>query len=162
MKSLAVRRVERDRSANSFVVSLREDDQPRRQFDIHIGLSEGIAIRMMLDGEVAPRPLTHDLFVLALERVGVTLKHVIMTHVSNGTYFAEIILSPESGDDTVVSCRPSDALALALRSNAPIYAQESLLDEVARVPDDSEDSSTEILDEFKEFIENINPDDFDI
>jgi hypothetical protein len=162
VKSLSVRRVERDRSSNSFVVSLREDDHPRRQFDIYIGLSEGIAIRMMLDGEVAPRPLTHDLFVLALERVGVTLKHVVITHVSNGTYFAEIVLSPEAGEGTVVSCRPSDALALALRSNSPIYAQESLLDEVARVPDESEDSSAEILDEFKEFIENINPDDFDI
>ena len=162
MKSLAVRRVERDRSSNSFVVSLREDDQPRRQFDIHIGLSEGIAIRMMLDGEVAPRPLTHDLFVLALERVGVTLKHVVVTHVANGTYFAEIVLSPENGDDTVVSCRPSDALALALRSNSPIYAQETLLDEVGQVPSESVDTSAEILDEFKEFIENISPDDFDI
>ena len=162
MRSLAVRRVERDRSSNSFVVSLREDDQPRRQFDIFIGLSEGVAIRMMLDGETAPRPLTHDLFVLALEKLGVSLKHVVITHVSDGTYFAEIVLSTDSGDDTVVSCRPSDALALALRSNAPIYAQESLLDEVGQVPSEGEDSSAEILDEFKEFIENINPDDFDI
>ena len=157
-----MRRVERDRSSNSFVVSLREDDQPRRQFDIFIGLSEGVAIRMMLDGETAPRPLTHDLFVLALEKLGVSLKHVVITHVSDGTYFAEIVLSTDSGDDTVVSCRPSDALALALRSNAPIYAQESLLDEVGQVPSEGEDSSAEILDEFKEFIENINPDDFDI
>ena len=161
MKSLSVRRVERDRSSNSFVVSLREDDQPRRQFDILIGLSEGVAIRMMLDGEVAPRPLTHDLFVLALERVNVSLKHVVITHVSNGTYFAELTLSQDTGEDTTVSCRPSDALALALRSNAPIYAQESLLDEVGQVPAE-EETSAEIMDEFKEFIENISPDDFDI
>ena len=61
MKSLAVRRVERDRTSNSFVVTLREEEQPRRTFDMQIGLSEGIAIRMILDGEVAPCPLTHEI-----------------------------------------------------------------------------------------------------
>lgn len=162
MKSLAVRGVERDRSANTFVVTLREDDQPRRQFEIHIGLAEGVAIRMMLDGETAPRPMTHDLFVLALERLGAELRHVVITHVSNGTFFAELVLGSGAGEETVVSCRPSDALALALRANAPIYARESLLDEVSSVPDDPGDSPDEILDEFKEFIENISPDDFDI
>lgn len=162
MKSLAVRRVERDRTSNSFVVTLREEDQPRRTFDMQIGLSEGIAIRMILDGDVAPRPLTHDLFVLALERVGITLRHVVITHVTEGTFFAELVLGPETGEDVVVSCRPSDALALALRANAPIYARPDLLEEVGRHPDETQDSSAEILDEFKEFIENISPDDFDI
>jgi bifunctional DNase/RNase len=162
VKSLSVRRVERSRATNSFVVTLREDDQPRRQFDIFIGLNEGMVIRMMLDGEVSPRPLTHDLFVLALERLGIEVKRTVLTHVKESTFFAELVLSTGEGEETTVSCRPSDGVALALRANAPIYARESLLDEVGAVPAVSADDDGEILDEFRDFIENINPDDFNL
>ena len=169
MRALSVRRVERSRATNSFVVTLREDDQPRRQFDIFIGLNEGMVIRMMLDGEVSPRPLTHDLFVLALERIGVSVKRTVLTQVKESTYFAELVLlallfRPRGliGEETTVSCRPSDGLALALRANAPIFAAESLLEEVGAVPQESADDEGEILDEFRDFIENINPDDFNL
>ncbi|MFM8827091.1 MAG: bifunctional nuclease family protein [Actinomycetota bacterium] len=162
MRALSVRRVERSRATNSFVVTLREDDQPRRQFDIFIGLNEGMVIRMMLDGEVSPRPLTHDLFVLALERIGVSVKRTVLTHVKESTYFAELVLLSEAGEETTVSCRPSDGLALALRANAPIFAAESLLEEVGSVPQETPDEEGEILDEFRDFIENINPDDFNL
>ena len=162
MRSLSVRSVERDRSTNSFVVTFREDDQPRRQFEIFVGLTEGMVMKMMLEGESSPRPLTHDLFLLALERLSVQVRRVVLTHVSNGTYFAEITLAPEEGEEVTISCRPSDGTALALKSHAPLYASESLLDEVGRGPEDQEGESEEILDEFKEFIENISPEDFDI
>jgi bifunctional DNase/RNase len=162
MRSLSVRRVERDRSSNSCIVTLREVDQPRRQFDIFVGVAEGLVIRMLLDGETTPRPLTHDLFVIALERLGITVKHVVITHVSNGTFFAELVLSREGDGETVVSCRPSDGLALALRANAPVYSREELLDEVGREIETPQEESAEILDEFRDFIENINPEDFDI
>lgn len=162
MKSVSVRRVERDRGTNSFVITFREDDQPRRQFNIHVGLTEGTVIKMMLEGESSPRPLTHDLFVLALDRLSVQVKRVVMTHVSNGTYFAEIVLQPESGDEVSLSCRPSDGTALALKANAPILATESLLEEAGHHAPDPSGESEEILDEFKEFIENISPEDFDI
>ena len=162
MRSVSVRRVERDRATNSFVITFREDEQPRRQFNIYIGLTEGTVIKMMLEGESSPRPLTHDLFVIALERISVQVKRVVLTHVSNGTYFAEITLEPESGDEVTISCRPSDATALALKANAPIYATQALLDEVGSEVEESEGESEEILDEFKEFIENISPEDFDI
>ena len=162
MRSLSVRRVERDRGTNSFVVTFREDDQPRRQFDIFVGLTEGMVIKMMLEGESSPRPLTHDLFLLALERLSIQVRRVVLTHVSNGTYFAELTLAPESGEEVTVSCRPSDGTALALKANAPLYASDSLLEEVGRQAPDPEGESAEILDEFKEFIDNINPEDFDI
>lgn len=162
MKSISVRRVDRDRTTNSFVVTFREDEQPRRQFDIFVGLTEGMMIKMMLEGGSTPRPLTHELFVLAMERLSVQVRHVVLTHVSNGTYFAEITFAPESGEEVTVSCRPSDGTALALRANAPLYASDSLLQEVGRQVEDTEGESAEILDEFKEFIENINPEDFDI
>ena len=162
MKSVSVRRVERDRATNSFQIMFREDEQPRRQFTIFIGLTEGTVIKMMLEGESSPRPLTHDLFVIALERLSVQIKRVVITHVSNGTYFAEIVLQPESGDEVVLSCRPSDATALALKANAPLYATEALLEEAGSTAEESGEESEEILDEFKEFIENISPEDFDI
>mgnify|MGYP003349437479 CR=1 FL=1 len=148
--------------SNQPIMLLREAAEPRRYLPIFIGSPEATAIVYALQGMETPRPMTHDLFVLALERLGAELRHVVITHVSNGTFFAELVLGSGSGEETVVSCRPSDALALALRANAPIYARESLLDEVSSVPDDPGDSPDEILDEFKEFIENISPDDFDI
>ena len=171
MRSLSVRKVERDRSTNSFVVTLRETEKPRRQFEIFVGMQEGVVLRLLLDGESTPRPLTHDLFVIALERLNVAVRHVVLTHVKEGTYFAELVLhraGPDAGEggdpsqDTVVSCRPSDGLALALRSNAPIYAREDLLAEVGREVEPAQEDSTEILDEFRDFIENISPEDFDI
>jgi hypothetical protein len=82
--------------------------------------------------------------------------------VKESTFFAELVLATGEGEETTVSCRPSDGLALALRANAPIYARESLLDEVGAVPAVSADDDGEILDEFRDFIENINPDDFNL
>ncbi|MFM8553931.1 MAG: bifunctional nuclease family protein [Acidimicrobiales bacterium] len=173
MKSMSVRRVERDRSSNSWIVTLRESEAPRRQFDIFVGAQEGLVLNMLVDGETTPRPLSHDLFVMTLERLGVEVTHVVLTHVNDRTYFAELVLSktvqeppsgaaPSGGDDTVVSCRPSDGLAIALRANAPVYAREDLLAEVGREPEETGEDSAEILDEFRDFIENISPEDFDI
>ena len=101
------------------------------------------------------------------------MKHVVLTHVKDRTFFAELVLAkmaPESasepgaapGEDTVVSCRPSDGLAIALRANAPVYAREDLLVEVGKEPEETGEDSAEILDEFRDFIENISPEDFDI
>lgn len=161
MKSLSVRGVRIDRLSNTPVVTLREEDQPRRQFEIFIGGPEAAAIKTALDGESTPRPLTHDLFVLALERIFVVVVRVVITHVSSGTYYADVVLRHETDDEVVVSARPSDAIAIALRASCPIYAQDDLLDLVGEpVEEDEAVSETEILDEFKEFIENISPEDF--
>lgn len=168
---MSVRRVERDRSTNSWIVTLRETETPRRQFDIFVGAQEGLVLRMLVDGETTPRPLSHDLFVMTLERLGVGVKHVVLTHVNDRTYFAELVLAkmapdpvsaPGGGEDTVVSCRPSDGLAIALRANAPVYAREDLLAEVGKEPEETGEDPAEILDEFRDFIENISPEDFDI
>lgn len=161
MKSLSVRGVRIDRLSNNPVVTLREEDSPRRQFEIFIGGPEAAAIKTALDDEKTPRPLTHDLFVLALERIYVAVVRVVITHVSSGTYFADIILRHETDDEVTVSARPSDAIAIALRASCPIYAQDDLLDEVGEVLEEEEVvSNTEILDEFRDFIENISPEDF--
>jgi hypothetical protein len=163
MKSLSVRGVRVDRLTNTPVVTLREDEAPRRQFEIFIGAPEAAAIKVALDDEKTPRPLTHDLFILAFEKVSVSLVRVVITHVTSGTYYAELVLLGDGGGETTVSSRPSDAIALALRASCPIYVLDDLIDLVGEVLSIEEDSTnqTEIIDEFRDFIENISPEDFE-
>jgi uncharacterized protein len=161
MKTLSVRGVRLDRMTNTPVLTLREEETPRRQIDIFIGAPEAAAIKMALDDEQVPRPLTHDLFVLALEKLQTTVSRVVLTHVASGTYFADIVLINEAGDEVAVSARPSDAVAIALRAMCPIYASENLLEQVGEVVDEEDvTSQSEIIDEFRDFIENISPEDF--
>ena len=161
MKSLSVRGVRIDRMAGTPVVMLREDEAPRRQFEIYIGAPEAAAIKTALDGESTPRPLTHELLVNVLEQLSFALTQVVLTHVSAGTYFAELVLVADEGDETRVSARPSDAIALALRASCPIFASETLLEMVGEVVEEDETApNNEIIDEFRDFIENISPEDF--
>ncbi len=146
-----------DRVANSPTMRLRESDAPHRAFDIFIGAPEAASIHAALEGTETPRPLTHDLFVIALERLEVSVSQVVITEVVDGTFYAELTLSSSRGD-TVVSCRPSDGVAIALRSDAPVYASEALIGEVGE--EDSEAQEAVILEEFKDFIDNIKPEDF--
>ena len=161
MKSLSVRGVRIDRMAGTPVVMLREDEAPRRQFEIYIGAPEAAAIKTALDGESTPRPLTHELLVNVLEQLSFALTQVVLTHVSSGTYYAELVLVADEGDETRVSARPSDAIALALRASCPIFASENLLETVGEVVEEDETApNDEIIDEFRDFIENISPEDF--
>ena len=161
MKPLSVRGVRIDRLTGSPVVVLREDDAPRRQFDIYIAPPEAASIRLALDHRETPRPLTHDLYVQTLDRLAVSIVQVRITAVNEGVYFAEMVLRPERGEEVVVSCRPSDALAVALRASCPVFCTESLLEQVGEVPEEASGApDSGILDEFREFIENISPEDF--
>ena len=160
MKNISVRSVRLDRLSGTPVVTLREDDLPRRQFEIFIGGPEAASIKSALDGETTPRPLTHDLYVHTIERIGMEIVRVVLTHVTDGTYFADIILRTIDGE-VVISSRPSDALAIALRATCPIYASDDLLEMVGEVQEDEPvNNEAEIIDEFRDFIENISPEDF--
>ncbi|MCU1397472.1 MAG: hypothetical protein JWN62_581 [Acidimicrobiales bacterium] len=149
---------------NTPVLVLREQEGRKRVLPIMIGTAEATAIHYALEGVVPPRPLTHDLFIDVLTAVGATLQRVLITELREHTYYAELSLQTPNGARTV-SSRPSDALALAVRSGADIFATEELLDAVgqdaavAAVLDD-EDEDESILDEFRDFIDSINPDDF--
>ena len=160
MKTISVRSVRLDRLSGTPVVSLREDDLPRRQFEIFIGGPEAASIKSALDGETTPRPLTHDLYVHTIERLGLEIVRVVLTHVTEGTYFADVIVRTNDGE-VAISSRPSDALAIALRATCPIYASDELLEIVGEVPEDEPvNTEAEIIDEFRDFIENISPEDF--
>jgi len=148
--------------ANTPVVMLREDrPETARVLPILIGGPEASAIHSAMEGIAPPRPLTHDLLVTVLQTLGATLERVVITEVREHTFFAELHLRTASGE-AVVSCRPSDAIALAVRTGTPIFAEEALLDEAAVEPAivDEGENEEAILDEFRDFLDDISPDDF--
>lgn len=147
--------------ANTPMVLLREQTGRNRLMPIYIGTPEASSIHYALEGVVPPRPLTHDLFIETLGELGVTLEQVVVTEVREHTYFAELHLRRPDDTVLVLSSRPSDAIALAVRCAAPLFAAEELLDEVGQDPPaEPEEEAEEILDEFRDFIDSVNPDDF--
>lgn len=152
--------------ANTPMMLLQEAEGERRLLPIYIGHPEASSIHVAIEGIEPPRPLTHDLFASVLTEVGATIDEVVITEVREHTFYAELHITFGSDEATIertVSARPSDAVALAVRLGIPILATEQLLDEAGQpaelVADDSDDED-EILDEFKDFIENVSPEDF--
>jgi bifunctional DNase/RNase len=147
--------------ANAPVVLLREQTGDR-VLPIYIGPEEAKAIAMALEGMSTPRPMTHDLFRDTLAALGAAVQRVTVTELRDRTFYAELELRID-GRTVRVSSRPSDAIALAVRVDAPIYASEDVLDEAAapaqEEPGDPEEQE-QIVDEFREFIDQVNPDDF--
>ncbi|MXW18094.1 MAG: bifunctional nuclease family protein [Gemmatimonadetes bacterium] len=122
VKSLAF-----DRTSNTPVVILKEVGT-ERILPIWIGPGEASAIAMHLGGVAFQRPLTHDLLVSVMGGMGGTLKRVLITRVENSTYFAELIIDRD-GEVISVDARPSDSIAIALRMEARIFADDSLLEQ---------------------------------
>ena len=146
--------------ANTPMVLLREQEGRHRLLPIYIGSPEASAIHYALEGIEPPRPFTHDLFLITLDQLGATLDKIVVTEMRDRTFFAEVHLTAESGEK-VISARPSDAIALAVRCGAPLFVGDELLDEHGQEPpDESEEDAAEIIDEFKDFLENVDPEDF--
>ena len=148
--------------ANTPMLLLQESSGDRRLLPIYIGTPEAQSIHTAIEGIEPPRPLTHDLFVTVLDQVGAHLDRVVITEVRDHTFYAELHFTLDEAEHTV-SARPSDAVALAVRSGVQLFANEALLDEAgqpAEVVEDEAEESAEIIDEFKDFIEHVNPDDF--
>ena len=119
-----VRRVAMDPSSHSPVVLL-EDPTSDVALPIWVGAAEAQAIAVQLAGDTPPRPLTHDLVKAMFERVGVTLRRVVIRDLREGTYFADVVLERD-GEEVAVDSRPSDAIALALRYGQPIFVDRQL------------------------------------
>ncbi|MBU6227204.1 MAG: bifunctional nuclease family protein [Acidobacteria bacterium] len=149
--------------SNQPVLVLREVEGRRRVLTIYIGGPEASAIHTALEGTQPPRPLTHDLSVMLIEALAAKIDRVIITEIRDQTYFAEIVLRTSAGE-VGVSGRPSDAVALAVRAGAGIFASVDLLDEVGRELSEDEPESEEaeeaVVDEFRDFLETISPEDF--
>jgi hypothetical protein len=146
--------------ANVPVMMLREVEGERRMLPIYIGGPEASAIHYALEGVLPERPLTHDLLSNVVGELGYVVERVVITEVRDQTYFAELHLAG-AGGSKVVSCRPSDGVAVALRTGSTIVAATALLDAVGKqVPETVMESEEEILDDFRDFINSIRPEDF--
>ncbi len=128
---LTVQGVLADSSPNAeSQVVLLQDEGKTNTLPIWVGTAEGMAIRLALEGIIPPRPLSHDLIRSLTEHLGLKVAKVVVTDVKSNTYYASIYLSSKESEQTVDS-RPSDAIALALRTRSPIYATRDVLERQA-------------------------------
>ena len=152
VRELSVVGVRVELPSNQPIVLLREVDGDR-YLPIWIGAVEATAIAFAQQGVVPPRPLTHDLIRDLLEAAGQELSQVRITSLQDGVFYAELVFA--SGLE--VSARPSDAIAIALRTGSPIFGAEEVLDEAGiAIPDEQEDE----VEKFREFLDQISPEDF--
>lgn len=145
------------------VVVLQEVGDEERVLPIYVGEPEAKSIAWAMEGAEFPRPMTHDLLATTIGELGGTLERVTVTHVIDGTFFAE--LRVRAGDRVhVISSRTSDAIALALRVRCPIEIDDDVMDEAAVTPDrdsdDDLDEGSDVVEAFREFLEDVDPEDF--
>lgn len=127
---------------------------------IWIGPLEATSILIAVEGAASPRPLAHDLIGALLDATGSTLDSVEVTRIEDGTYYAELTLRTPEGT-RVVDARPSDAVAVAARTGAPLWVADEVMEE-AGIPDllADESETEERVDEFKKFLNDVDPEDF--
>jgi bifunctional DNase/RNase len=139
------------------ILLLREQGGSRF-LPIWIGTNEATAIALALEGVEPQRPMTHDLLKIVTESLGAVVDRVVVTALSDGTYFADLVMS-RNGEEVTVSSRPSDAIALAARTSSPVFAARSVLDEAGvEIQDEGQE---EEIERFREFLDDINPEDFE-
>ncbi len=129
-----------DSETNSHVILLSSEDGGE-VLPIWIGRTEAFSIAVALDGKTFPRPLTHDLMIYLLKGLDATINKITISGLKDGTYFALIKLSKENGDIITVDARPSDSIALAIRTDAQIFVDDSV-PTVATVGEDSQEYKT--------------------
>lgn len=156
--------------AGTPLVLLRELAGARRVLPVFIGGGEALSIAMGLQGLTAERPLTHDLLVDVLASMNATVQGVSITEVRDGTFYAELSLGGPRGAHVLTS-RPSDAIALAVRVGAPLFVDEGVMDAAAVVPDVAEDGPDDgaavaeeadegLIEQFRAFLASADPADF--
>jgi bifunctional DNase/RNase len=126
-----------------------------RFLPIWIGHPEAAAILMKLQGASTPRPMTHDLLSDVLENLDAKCERVSVTELRDNTFYASITVSVIEIDS-----RPSDALALAVRVAAPIFAAEEVIEESAIEFEHEVEDTEEVVDKFKDFLDEVSPEDF--
>ncbi len=148
--------------ANAPILLLREVDGQRRTVPIYIGGPEAHAIDLALSGTTTARPMSHDLWVAMINGLGCEIKQVVVTELRQGTFHAEISVEDAAGNTQVFSARPSDAVALAVRTAVPILANEDLIEEagIEEEPEGEEVEEDEMVEELRRFLDEVNPDDF--
>ena len=173
MVEVRLRAVRVDLQSNTPVLLLQETEGLGRTLPIFIGAPEATAIAFALQGMDTPRPMTHDLIRNLLESLDADVVRVVVTELRSSTYYADILLRTE-GREVPVSSRPSDAVAVAVRTGAPLFVADDLMDAegiMLAVEEEDDDESDEdetdetgnpeeIVGEFRSFLDSIRPEDF--
>jgi bifunctional DNase/RNase len=149
---MSIRGLTIDPATNMPIVILRDVDN-QRALPIWVGPVEANAIALQVENVTLPRPMTHDLIRNLLQDLGVVLRRVLITDLQDGTFFAYLEIVRD-GDVLLVDARPSDALALSLRTSAPIFVESAVLDR-AKSTDVSSDQADR--DRLEQWLESLDP-----
>ena len=165
-KAVEVIGVRVEMPSNQPIVLLKEIDGVR-YLPIWVGAVEATAIAFAQQGVTPPRPLTHDLMQDIVESLDATVTAIQVTAIEEGVFMASLLIRNQDGSAVSVSARPSDAIALALRTHSNILADSDLLDNVGiEIPDDvaqdalNASGESSEMERFREFLDQINPEDF--
>ena len=157
MIEMKVRGIAVDPTLKAPAVILTDEDE-KRYLPIWIGVPEATAIFLQLNEQTVPRPMTHDLLKSVIDTLGAKLVKVVINDIDQKTFFARLFLDAGKGEEPLeVDSRPSDAIALALRTGSPIFVAEKVV--IKETIPDKEKYKQEIS-EFKQFLENLSPSDF--
>ena len=154
-----------DLQTNTPVLLLQETDGEGRTLPIFIGNPEATAIAYALQGVEMPRPLTHDLVKDMLTALQIRVEQVIITELRSSTYYAELHL--RRGEElTVVSSRPSDAVAVAVRTETPMFVADGSIESEGIIlaldgEEEGDDVPEELVGEFRQFLDSVRPEDFE-
>ncbi len=157
MLEMKVRGLTLDPLTNMALVILR-DLEGNKVLPIWVGIPEANAIALELEQFSVPRPMTHDLIKNILQGVNATVTRIVVNDLKESTFYATIFLSRQ-GQEIHIDSRPSDAIAVALRVQAPIFVTLDVIEQAGKV-DTSGQNATEDPDQVKEWLENIKPEDF--
>lgn len=124
---------------------------------IWIGMFEATSIAMEMQGVKPPRPMTHDLIKEMLDKLGAKITRIVISDVKEGTFYANIDVETGDGKKMAFDARPSDAIALSVRCNAPLFVSEVVMMQSKLVNSEKDAEETQ---KFKEFIDNMRPEDF--
>jgi bifunctional DNase/RNase len=160
MQEMVIYGVSFDLVGKQPIVLLKTADG-NRYLPIWIGQPEAAAILMKLQGAATPRPMTHDLVTEMLEQLDAQVVRITVTELRDNTFYASITVQ-QNGSEIEVDSRPSDAIALAVRAEAPIFAADRVIEESAIEFEGEEVNEEEIVSDFKKFLDNVSPEEFAI
>ena len=140
------------------IVLLKTKDG-NKYLPIWIGQPEAAAILMKLQGASTPRPMTHDLLTEILGQLDAQVTRITVTELRENTFYAQVTVQMD-GTEIDVDSRPSDAIALAIRAEAPIFAADEVIEESAIEFEGEEVNEEEMVSEFRNFLDNVTPDEF--
>ncbi len=158
MQEMVIYGVSFDMVGKQPIVLLKTSDG-NKFLPIWIGHPEAAAILMKLQGAATPRPMTHDLITDVLAQLEARVVKIAVTELRDNTFYALITLAI-NGAEVEIDSRPSDAIALAVRSGAPIFAADAVIEESAIEFENEDVNEEEIVEEFKRFLDDVSPEDF--